>query len=199
MKEIFFWAPKVNWLYPLLIKGRRRERRERREEEEEGEGEGEEEEGGGGRGGGEGGREEGEVGRGERKTSFDRLKYNSVAADLKVLWLVRDVRGNLLSRKKKKERKRAGEEEKGRRIHKLIATAGWVSSFLQPEPNTHSDTIYEGWDFDTKDLWNEYKSCDLLHRLDPVKLSEYEGILSFFFLFLFFSRGGGGVGWGEVR
>jgi hypothetical protein len=87
IKEIFFWAPKIDWL------------------------------------------------------------YNSVSPDLKVIWLVRDVRG-------------------------------WVSSYLQPEPNTHSDSIYEGWKYGTINFWKDYGDCDYLNTLSAEKRNIIEALLT---------------------
>jgi hypothetical protein len=52
---------------------------------------------------------------------------------------------------------------------------GWVSSLLQPEPNTHSNSIYEGWDFDSINLWKSYSNCPHLANFEQQKLSRIEG------------------------
>jgi hypothetical protein len=75
--------------------------------------------------------------------------YNSVAKDLKLIWIVRDVRG-------------------------------WVSSFLQPEPNTKSDSIYEGWDWDSINLWKDYRNCEALDKLPPERRRLYEALMTNF-------------------
>jgi len=67
---------------------------------------------------------------------------------LRLIWLVRDVRG-------------------------------FVSSFLQPEPNTHSDSIYHGWFYDTIDFWAlRYEHCAGLETIDKAKLNDLTVLLS---------------------